>query len=159
LPAATGGPDPLTGHRDAPRSLGLQVLVAEDNAINRKILGAQLEKLGCRFTMTCNGREALAALDQCPLPDVILMDCDMPELDGWEATRQLRSWAEAPDASPQRLEASRLPVVALTAATLPEERQRCFAAGMNSYLPKPVKLAGLAEALAPFGPPRAPRAS
>jgi signal transduction histidine kinase/CheY-like chemotaxis protein len=159
LPTATGGPDPLTGHRDASRSLGLQVLVAEDNAINRKILGAQLEKLGCRFTMTCNGREALAVLSQGPLPDVILMDCDMPELDGWEATRQLRSWEKDAGATSRQIEASRLPVVALTAATLPEERQRCFAAGMNSYLPKPVKLAGLAEALAPFGLPPSPRAS
>lgn len=131
------------------RVLGLNVLVAEDNGINRKILGAQLEKLGCRFTMAADGAEALALLEQGPLPDVILMDCDMPNLDGWETTRRLRLWAEESGASDRQKRAATLPVIALTAATLPEERSRCFEAGMNDFLSKPLKVAGLLRVLGP----------
>ena len=121
--------------------LGLQVLIAEDNVVNRKILGAQLTQLGCRFTIAVDGVEALGALERDPLPDVILMDCHMPNLDGWETTRRIRSWHEDSDARRQR--AAQLPVIALTAAALPEERARCVEAGMNDFLAKPVKVAEL----------------
>lgn len=138
--------------------LDLNVLVAEDNAINRRVLAAQLEKLGCRCTMAADGGEALAILQgRPPLPDVVLMDCDMPNLDGWEATRQMRAWATAPSASPLQQSAAMLPVIALTAATLPEERARCFEVGMNDYLSKPIKLASLQRALQGIRPrPSAP---
>jgi signal transduction histidine kinase/CheY-like chemotaxis protein len=128
--------------------LGLRVLIVEDNAINRKVLAAQLAKLGCSCVLAVDGGEALAELqDQSPLPDVILMDCDMPTLDGWEATRRLRAWATAPEASPLQQRAAALPVIALTAATLPEDRARCFDAGMDDYLAKPIKLESLHRAL------------
>ncbi len=127
--------------------LDLHVLVAEDNAINRRIFHAQLAKLGCRCTTAHDGEEALAALQREPLPDVILMDCDMPKLDGWEATRRLRRWADAPDADAIQRRASTLPVIALTAATLPEDRARCFAVGMTDFLAKPLKLASLRRVL------------
>jgi len=149
LPAAKNQTVFPQGSDSEIRPLGLNILVAEDNGINRKILGAQLEKLGCRFTMAGDGAEVLALLERDPLPDVILMDCDMPNLDGWETTRCLRRWGEEPGASDQQKSASTLPVIALTAATLPEERSRCFEAGMNDFLSKPLKLAGLLRVLAP----------
>jgi signal transduction histidine kinase/FixJ family two-component response regulator len=121
--------------------LGLNVLVVEDNAVNRSILAAQLKQLGCAFAMAKDGEEALAALSSAPLPDVVLMDCHMPKLDGWEATRRLRAWTIQEDAV--RKCAAALPVVALTAAALPEERQRCLEAGMDRFLAKPVRLAEL----------------
>jgi CheY-like chemotaxis protein len=72
----------------------------------------------------------------------------MPKLDGWETTRRIRSWAGEPDAL--RRTASLLPIIALTAAALPEEQARCTAAGMNQFLSKPVKLADLHRLLRPF---------
>jgi len=130
--------------------LRLHVLVAEDNAVNRSILAAQLKQLGCRYSMAHDGEEALAALASASLPDVILMDCHMPKLDGWETTRRLRSWSGDPQALRQR--AATIPVVALTAAALPEERQRCIDAGMNEFLSKPVRLAELHDVLRRFTP-------
>lgn len=130
--------------------LGLHVLVAEDNAMNRKIIGVQLGELGCSYEMTNDGEEALASLCKEPLPDVVLMDCHMPNLDGWEATRKIRAARNDPEASDLRRQVAELPIVALTAAALPEERARCLEAGMNDFLTKPVKLADLQRALQPF---------
>ncbi|HVE16269.1 MAG TPA: ATP-binding protein [Chthoniobacterales bacterium] len=131
--------------------LNLLVLVVEDNPINRRILSAQLEKLGCHCTQAFDGAHALATLRQEPLPDIILMDCDMPVLDGWEASRRIRAWST--DTPPDSIErrASGIPIVALTAATLPEERALCFEVGMNDYLAKPIKLASLQRVLQSVG--------
>jgi CheY-like chemotaxis protein len=101
--------------------------------------------------MAIDGEEALAALQQDPLPDVILMDCHMPRLDGWETTRQIRGWAKESD--PLRRRAASIPIIALTAAALPEERNRCLEAGMNDFLAKPIKLAEIRRALAPLARP------
>lgn len=120
--------------------LDLRVLIADDNAINRKILASQLEKLGCHATMAVDGTEALAALCTEPLPDVVMMDCIMPNVDGWEATRSIRGWARDPQASEIQRRAAAIPIVALTAATLPEERALCTDAGMDDFLAKPAKL-------------------
>ena len=149
---------PLPPTASAPRSavapvkleadLHLRVLVVEDNPVNQKIIASQLTRLGCTFTLAGDGEAALAALEQTPLPDVILMDCHMPKLDGWETTRRIRSWAGEPEAL--RRTASLLPIIALTAAALPEEQARCRDAGMNQFLSKPVKLADLHRLLRPF---------
>lgn len=128
--------------------LGLKVLLAEDNLVNRTILTAQLQELGCECHAVEDGIQALDVLQNHPLPDVILMDCHMPQMDGWEATRQLRSWGRNADATTRTRLASQLPVVALTAATLPEERERCRIAGMSFFLSKPVKLPELRNRLA-----------
>jgi len=132
---------------DADALFHLRVLVADDNAINRRIIALQLEKLGCTCTLKCDGVELLDALREGPLPDVIFLDCEMPNLDGWAAAQQLRAWASAPDATDQQRQASGIPVVALTAANSPDDRSRCFAAGMNEFLSKPVKLAEIKRAL------------
>ena len=134
---------PETASLGAP--LPLHVLVVEDNPVNRSIIAAQLNQLGCRHAIARDGEEALAALAVEPLPDVILMDCHMPRLDGWETTRRLRAWADSTDDARQR--ASSIPIVALTAAALPEERQRCVDAGMDDFLSKPMRLAELERVL------------
>ena len=150
LPAGTPVVDTHTPFSARDSRLGLRVLIAEDNTVNQKILAAQLTQLGCRHTTASDGEEALAALRTGPMPDVVLMDCHMPKLDGWEATRRIRAWRADPEATANCLLAAELPIVALTAAALPEERARCTEAGMNDFLSKPVKLAELHRALARF---------
>ncbi len=145
LRSAAVAKEPKSGPARGATQLGWRVLVAEDNEVNRKILAVQLRQLGCPATMVEDGAQALASLQQAPLPDVILMDCHMPVLDGWETARRLRAWSA--DADPVRRQAAALPIIALTAAALPEERARCLAAGMNAFLAKPLKVAELEHAL------------
>jgi two-component system sensor histidine kinase/response regulator len=106
---------------------GLRVLVAEDNEQNRRLALAILEGAGIEAAVACNGLEALALLERERF-DLVLMDCQMPVLDGFEATRRLR---EDP-----RFAA--LPVIALTANAMVGDRERCLAAGMNDHVPKPI---------------------
>ncbi|MGE0494741.1 MAG: response regulator [Vulcanimicrobiota bacterium] len=113
---------------------GLRVLVAEDNPINRRVVLLQLQKMGVAAEAVANGREAIEAAKREPF-DLILMDCQMPELDGYEATRRLR--AAGHDTV----------VVALTAHALKGERQKCLAAGMNDFLAKPTSAIDLEAAL------------
>jgi CheY-like chemotaxis protein len=140
--AAPGVPAPVEA------ALNLRVLIVEDNAVNRKILGTQLAQLGCPCLLAVDGEEALDLLQREPLPDVVLMDCHMPKLDGWETTRRLRAWKSSLDAIQQK--AAALPVVALTASAYPEERARCRDSGMNGFVAKPVKVAELQQALLPY---------
>jgi PAS domain S-box-containing protein len=121
--------------RAAPR--GGHVLVAEDNAINQLVAVRLLESLGCAVQAVENGRQAVAALRQRPF-DLVLMDCHMPELDGFAATAAIRR-AEAQGAPGRRT-----PIVALTADALVGDAAKCRAAGMDDYLAKPVTLERLA---------------
>jgi CheY-like chemotaxis protein/HPt (histidine-containing phosphotransfer) domain-containing protein len=116
----------------------LRILLAEDNVVNQRVALLLLDRLGYRADLAANGEEALQALGRTPY-DVVLMDVQMPELDGLGATRRLR--AELP--------AHRQPwVVAMTASALVEDREACAAAGMDDYLAKPVRREELAAALA-----------
>jgi CheY-like chemotaxis protein/anti-sigma regulatory factor (Ser/Thr protein kinase) len=114
---------------------GVRVLVAEDNPINQRVVSALLARLGCEVQVADNGALALEALERARF-EVIFMDCQMPELDGFEATRRLRARHGAG-----------LPVIALTASTLAGDRERCLAAGMNDFLAKPVRPDDLARML------------
>ena len=120
------------------------VLVVEDHAVNRKLVVAMLKKLGYRADVAKDGREALAALDRGDYR-LVLMDCQMPEMDGFEATRRIRARPGAP---------GRIPVVALTANAMDGDRERCLEAGMDGYLAKPLELAALQAALAAWMPPK-----
>ena len=113
------------------------VLVVEDNAVNCLVVQAMLERLGMTVTLAHDGAHALAAVEAQDI-DVVLMDCQMPVMDGYEATRRIRSSGHA---------RAQLPIIALTAHALAEDRQRCDAAGMNDYLPKPVTGEALAGVL------------
>ncbi len=113
------------------------VLVAEDNIVNQKVIVAMLRKLGYTSDVVENGAGAVARLQGGEAYDLVLMDCQMPTMDGFEATRAIRH-------DPGRGE---LPIVALTAHALNQERERCLAAGMNDYLAKPVSLKVLEKTL------------
>ena len=121
------------------------MLVAEDNLVGQSVLRLQLRSLGCRSRVVDNGLAALEAVKGGGF-DVVLMDCELPELDGFEATRRIRAWERA------RLEAGEtvvpVPVIALTANAMLGDREACLAAGMNDYLSKPAEMTALAGALA-----------
>lgn len=105
-----------------------RVLLVEDNPVNQLVAKGMLVKLGCQVLLATQGAEALAQLEQ-ETVDMVLMDCNMPVMDGYEATRRIRQDGRWPA----------LPIVALTANAMPEERERCRAAGMNDYLAKPFR--------------------
>ncbi|KQW37953.1 ATP-binding protein [Rhizobacter sp. Root404] len=114
-----------------------RVLVVEDNPVNCLVVQAMLERLGMAVELAHDGIEAVAALEAHDF-DLVLMDCQMPRMDGYEAARRIRSAGHA---------RASVPIVALTANALAEERKRCEAAGMDDYLPKPVTGDSLAKVL------------
>jgi len=122
-----------------PAALDKRVLVVEDNPVNQAVARGLLEQLGCEATSAYNGREAIN-LVRAKTFDAVLMDCQMPEMDGFTATAALRGW-ETEQRRP------RLPIVALTANALAGYRERCLAAGMDDYLAKPFTMSQLREVL------------
>jgi two-component system, sensor histidine kinase and response regulator len=113
----------------------VRILLAEDNAVNRRVALGHLARLGCTATTVVNGRDVLAALEKEPF-DVVLMDCQMPEMDGYEAARAIRERERDPD-RPAPWTAP-LHIVAMTAHAMAGDRERCLAAGMSHYLTKPI---------------------
>ena len=115
-----------------------RVLVAEDNLINQRVILLQLEKLGLKADAVASGIEVLESV-RISSYDLILMDCQMPEMDGYEATRSIRGLSNE--------QLANLPIIALTANALNGDKERCLAAGMNDYLTKPINLKELRQAL------------
>jgi CheY-like chemotaxis protein len=149
----------------APRQTCLRVLVVEDNLVNQKLAVRLLDKMGYQADVVRNGRAALDALARFPYA-LVLMDCQMPEMDGFEATAEIRRHeAPVPVVSSQLpgggnspvearlttdnrlLTTSHIPIVAMTANAMPGDRQRCLEAGMDDYITKPIKPDVLREVL------------
>lgn len=122
----------------------LRVLVAEDNSVNQKVIQHMLKRLGITPEIAVNGREAVEASRHSQF-DLILMDCQMPEMDGFEATAEIRRNEAA--------QGMRQPIVAMTANAMPGDREHCLAAGMDDYLIKPVKPETLQDILQRLAPP------
>ena len=131
---------------EAQADLRGRVLVVEDNPVNQKVAVKMLEKLGCRVDVAANGREAVEAVARLPY-SIVFMDCQMPEMDGFEATRLIRREERA---------GHHLTIVAMTANAMVEDRERCLKAGMDDYLSKPVQSQGLADVLSRWLPSRKP---
>ncbi len=137
----SGGPSaPRTDAVPVTRFSGMRILLAEDNPVNQKLATRLLQRLGLEVQVAVNGIEVLQALRESHF-DAVLMDCQMPQMDGYEATRQIRK----PDGGVKN---PHIPVIALTAHALATDRTKCFAAGMNDYLTKPINPAHLQQALA-----------
>jgi signal transduction histidine kinase/CheY-like chemotaxis protein len=126
-----GSGPPAVRHRWA------RILVVEDNAANLKVAVRMIERLGYRADVAGNGSEALAILGRMQY-DAVLMDCQMPELDGYDATREIRR---------SEKDGQHLPIIAMTASAMAGDRERCLAAGMDDYISKPVKLHVVAAVL------------
>ena len=117
-----------------------RVLVVEDNPVNQAVARRMLESFGAEVTLAAHGREALSILEGQDF-DLVLMDCQMPDMDGYETTRRIRAGETG---------AARLPIIAMTAHVLEGERERCHEAGMDDFLAKPVALEELHELLSRF---------
>ncbi|HEY3443392.1 MAG TPA: PAS domain S-box protein [Paludibaculum sp.] len=140
IPVATGG-EPVGGEPStipARSQAGLRVLVAEDNAINQRLILRMLDRAGHAATLVGTGREAVEAVELNSF-DLVLMDVQMPDLDGIQATVQIRDRESAQD--------THLPIIAMTAHAMPGDRERCLAAGMDAYLSKPLRFDSLISAI------------
>lgn len=143
---AGGDPGFITVHTMADEQPHLDVLVADDNDVNRRLMQILLERAGHRPTIVCNGLEAVRALEQRPF-DLVLMDVLMPVMDGLEASRRIR---RLPD--PAR---AATPIIAVTANAMRGDAATCYAAGMDGYVTKPITMASLSEAMSRHAGPHA----
>lgn len=144
--AATGRKaDTAPATAERPHHAGLRVLVAEDNRTNQKVIGTLLQLAQIRTRIVDNGAEAVAALQEEDF-DLVLMDHQMPEMDGPEATRAIRAMAPPKGA---------VPIIAVTANSMKGDRERYLSAGMNDYISKPVNMTALMDMVDKWAPPRA----
>ncbi len=164
----TEAPPFITRHTLAENQRRLRVLVAEDNVINQKLTVRLLELLGYQVDVVANGQEAIEALERTPYA-VVMMDCQMPVMDGFEATRRIRErersrvqshQVESPKSEDLTTlglsDFRRIPIIALTANAMQGDRDRCLTAGMDDYLSKPVKKDELSATLQRWFPTAQP---
>ncbi|HAP41615.1 MAG TPA: hypothetical protein DCQ94_17935, partial [Nitrospira sp.] len=141
-------PPLITRHTLAEQSPRPRILVAEDNVVNQKLAVRMLDRLGYQPDVVSNGQEAVTAFERESYA-AIVMDCQMPTMDGYEATKQIRAHEQRPDISRT---VAHIPIIALTANAMPGDRERCKAAGMDDYLSKPVKTDDLGFILQRWAP-------
>jgi PAS domain S-box-containing protein len=146
-PAVTGTAPPSTPARVAAQTV--RILLAEDNLINQKVALGQLQELGYGADVAGNGVEVLAALERIHY-DIILMDCHMPEMDGYETTRRIRQVEQ--ESAHSHTGKAQLHIIAMTANAMQGDRERCLAVGMNDYVSKPVEEEDLKAALERWKP-------
>jgi PAS domain S-box-containing protein len=162
--AASIEPPLITRHQVAEARASVRLLVVDDNPVNQKVAVRMLEKLGYRADVAGNGHEALAALARRPY-DIVFMDCQMPEMDGLEATRRIREremrhastvkhqpggpekQTRLTDDKPGGTIAARVPIIAMTANAMEADRQQCLAGGMNDFISKPISREDLERVL------------
>lgn len=132
--------------------VGCSVVVAEDDEVNAILLAELLECLGATVSVVADGAKAVSKACEEQRPNLVLMDCNMPEMDGWQATKVIRQYEL--DVGCQRI-----PIVAITAAAHESDKRRCFEAGMDDWLPKPYdvkRLIGVVTPLLQRGAPHPP---
>jgi CheY-like chemotaxis protein len=117
-----------------------RILIAEDNPVNQKVVIGMLKRLGFSADVVSNGAEALDALRHDDY-ELIFMDCQMPGMDGYEATKAIRA-----------SESGHIPIVALTANAMPGDKEKCLAAGMDDYIPKPLSITTIQKILSKYLP-------
>jgi len=132
--AADPAPEPIEHPEHVPKIL---VLIVEDNLVNQKVARRLMERMGCSVDVAANGREGVQRWEERSY-DLILMDCQMPEMDGYDATRAIR----AREAGQRHT-----PIVAVTANAMAADREKCFAAGMDAFVPKPIEIESLTKIL------------
>ena len=138
LPLAKSATAPAVAVEEAePVMASLRILLAEDNVTNQQVAVGRLHKMGHRVDVVANGLEAVEAVRLTPY-DLVLMDVQMPEMDGYQATAAIRTLPGAK---------ARIPIIAMTANAMAEDRDRCLAAGMDDYIPKPIRQRQLTEVL------------
>ena len=154
--------------KEAKRKRGARILVADDHRVNQQLAVLMVERLGHRADVVANGQEALEAVTRQPY-DLVLMDCQMPHMDGYEATREIRKretlgvkheqsgesskkLGEKDDCSYPSLLTPHVPIIAMTANAMQGDREKCLEAGMDDYVAKPIKPEELAEILARWLP-------
>jgi signal transduction histidine kinase/ActR/RegA family two-component response regulator len=148
LPLGADASNSLAENEQPPAPLHeLRILLAEDNATNQKVASLMLRKLGCNVVIAGNGEQALNALAEQTF-DVVLMDCQMPVMDGFAATKMIRN-----DLSGRFN--PHIPIIAMTANAMQGDRENCIAAGMNDYIPKPITQANLLATLSRWQAPEA----
>ncbi len=166
--SADAGAGPLPGRpgmgaKDTPqsptrpqagRSRG-RILVVEDNIVNQRVAVRMLEKLGYRVDVAADGREGLDMLSRTPYT-AVLMDCQMPEMDGFEATQVIRAHEATQSQAAGQKAPPHIPIIAMTANAMQGDREKCLAAGMDDYIAKPVKLELFEEVLSRWIKPAAP---
>jgi CheY-like chemotaxis protein len=139
-------PAPAPAPATRPAAVPLRVLVAEDNPVNQRLAVAILSKRGHTVVVAGDGRQAVEAFERERF-DVALMDVQMPELNGFEATARIREM--------EKTTGDRLPIIALTAHAMTGDRERCLASGMDDYLPKPLNASALIDTVERHGSPLA----
>ncbi len=135
-------PAPAASPQLAPQSLavGRTILVVEDNIVNRKVLDEMLVRFGATVTCVEDGQQAVDIITRGSVFDLVIMDCRMPVMDGFQATEKIRQWE-------QQNKSGHVPIIALTAGVFAEDRQNCFNAGMDGFLAKPVSVDNITETL------------